>query len=89
MSSSPRSRRAGAVLGVASLAALALTGLATAGSADAASVNNPYSPAVGHSYRHGVTPTVGQQQKMNAYAKAHSNVITATGPQTLSYGSDR
>src|SRR4029079_19472990 len=40
----------------------------------------------GHSYRHGVTPTVGQQQKMNAYAKAHSNVITATGPETLSYG---
>jgi hypothetical protein len=86
MSSSPRSRRAGAALGVVSLAALAVTGLATAGSADAASVNNPYSPAASHSYRHGVTPTVGQQQKMNAYAKSHPNVITATGPETLSYG---
>jgi len=68
------------------LAALAFTGIATAGSADAASNANPYSPAAGHSYRHGVLPTIGTQQKMNNYAKSHPNVITATGPQTLSYG---
>ena len=86
MSPSSRSRRTGAVIGVASLAALAFTGIATAGSADAASNANPYSPAAGHSYRHGVLPTIGTQQKMNNYAKSHPNVITATGPQTLSYG---
>ncbi|MFL6161321.1 MAG: hypothetical protein ACJ74U_03755 [Jatrophihabitantaceae bacterium] len=87
-----RSRRTGAALGVASLAALAFTGIAAAGSAEATSpapasnVANPYSPAAGHAYRHGVIPTVGQQQKMDAYAKSHPSVITATGPQTLSYG---
>ncbi|HST49775.1 Ig domain-containing protein [Jatrophihabitans sp.] len=80
-----RSRRRGAVLGVASLAALAVTGIVQAGSADAAP-GNPYSPAAGHSYRHGVVPTIGTQAKMNAYAKAHPATITATGPQTLSYG---
>jgi hypothetical protein len=47
---------------------------------------NPYSPANGHAYRHGVIPTVSQQAKMNAYAKAHPSTVTATGPQTLSYG---
>ena len=80
-----RSRRSGAILGVASLAALAVTGIVQAGSADAAT-GNPYSPAAGHSYRHGVIPTIGTQAKMNAYAKAHPATITATGPQTLSYG---
>jgi serine protease len=86
MSSSPRSRRAGAVLGVASLAALAFTGVATAGSANAASTTNPYSPAYGHPYRHGVLPTIGTLQKMKNYSSTHPNVVTATGPQTLSYG---
>jgi serine protease len=33
-----------------------------------------------------VLPTIGTQQKMNSYAAAHPNVVTATGPQTLSYG---
>jgi serine protease len=80
-----RSRRSGAIVGVASLAALAVTGIVTAGSA-AAATGNPYSPAVGHSYRHGVIPTRDNQAKMNAYAKAHPSTITATGPQTLSYG---
>jgi hypothetical protein len=80
-----RSRRSGAIIGVASLAALAVTGIVTAGSA-AAATGNPYSPAVGHSYRHGVVPTLGTQAKMNAYAKAHPSTSAATGPQTLSYG---
>jgi putative Ig domain-containing protein len=79
------SRRSGALVGVASLAALAVTGIVAAGSA-AAATGNPYSPAVGHSYRHGVLPTVATQAKMNGYAKAHPSAITATGPQTLSYG---
>ena len=86
MSSSPRSRRAGAVVGVAGLAALALTGVASAASANAASTTNPYSPAYGHPYRHGVLPTIGTQQKMNHYTATHPNVVTATGPETLSYG---
>jgi hypothetical protein len=80
-----RSRRTGAIIGVASLAALAVTGIVTAGSA-AAATGNPYSPANGHAYRHGVVPTIGTQAKMNSYAKAHPSTITATGPQTLSYG---
>ncbi|MDQ1739837.1 MAG: hypothetical protein QOE53_1489, partial [Pseudonocardiales bacterium] len=80
-----RSRRSGAIIGVASLAALAVTGIVTAGSA-AAATGNPYSPANGHAYRHGVLPTIGTQAKMNGYAKAHPSAITATGPQTLSYG---
>ncbi|HEU5268579.1 MAG TPA: Ig domain-containing protein [Jatrophihabitans sp.] len=85
MSTSPRTRRVSAVLGVASLAALAFTGVASQASAASSSVN-PYSPAAGHSYRHGVLPTIGTQQKMNSYAAAHPNVTTATGPETLSYG---
>jgi hypothetical protein len=80
-----RSRRGGAIVGVASLAALAVTGIVTAGSA-AAATGNPYSPAAGHAYRHGVIPTLGTQAKMNAYAKAHPATTAATGPQTLSYG---
>ncbi len=86
MSPSPRSRRAGAVLGVASLAALTVTGLATAGPANAASNVNPYSPAAGHSYRHGVLPTIGTLQKMKNYNAQHPSTVTATGPETLSYG---
>ena len=68
------------------MAALALTGIATAGSANAASTTNPYSPAAGHSYRHGVLPTIGTLQKMKNYDAAHPNAVTATGPETLSYG---
>ena len=33
-----------------------------------------------------MTPTVQGQAKMNAYAQAHPNATTATGPETLSYG---
>ena len=86
MTSFTRSRRSVAILGAAGLATLALTGIATAASANAASAANPYSPAAGHPYRHGVVPTVSQQAKMNSYAKAHPSTVTATGPQTLSYG---
>src|SRR6476469_8959320 len=92
MTSFTRSRRTTAILGAAGLATLALTGIAAAGSAGAQTpaaannVTNPYSPANGHAYRHGVIPTISTQSKMNAYAKAHPNITTATGPQTLSYG---
>ncbi|HJQ02043.1 MAG TPA: hypothetical protein VJ851_10600, partial [Jatrophihabitans sp.] len=93
MTSFTRSRRSVAILGAAGLASIALTGIAAATSANASpaanpasNTTNPYSPANGHPYRHGVIPTVSQQAKMNAYAKAHPNVVTATGPETLSYG---
>jgi hypothetical protein len=45
------------------------------------SVTNPYSPAYGHSYRRGVVPSRGQQQKMQKYAAGR-----ATGSKTLSFG---
>ena len=93
MPSSSRFRRAAVLVGSTSLAAIALTSVATAGSASVASPAgatsgsvNPYSPAVGHPYRHGVLPTIGTQQKMKDYASTHPNVAAATGPQTLSFG---
>jgi hypothetical protein len=46
---------------------------------------NPYSPANGHSYRHGVVPTLAQHARMTSWAQAHASPA-ATGPQTLSYG---
>jgi hypothetical protein len=46
---------------------------------------NPYSPAAGHSYRHGVLPTVGQQRRMNRWAGQHV-VTPAVSQLNLSYG---
>jgi serine protease len=46
---------------------------------------NPYSPAYGHTYRHGVLPTIATNNKMKAWARAHQSAL-ATGPETLSYG---
>jgi hypothetical protein len=76
MLSVSRARRAGATLGVLSLAALAVTGLATPRSAAAAGSANPYSPATGHSYRHGVLPSIGTLQKMKHYAASHPSAVT-------------
>jgi serine protease len=47
-------------------------------------VANPYSPAQGHTYRHGVVPTLQQNAKMKAWASTQTPA--ATGPETLSYG---
>jgi serine protease len=75
-----------------SLAGAVAFGLApTAGAATAAdhgsAVANPYSPAYGHSYRHGVIPTLGQNARMKQWAASHApQATTATGPETLSYG---
>jgi serine protease len=49
-------------------------------------VTNPYSPAYGHAYRHGVLPTQAVEAKMRNWAKTHHNSTAATGPETLSYG---
>ncbi len=51
---------------------------------------NPYSPAYGHPYRHGVMPTMEVHAKMSEWAASHAavfnNTNAATGTQTLSYG---
>ena len=68
------------------LTASSITALASA-SPTPSGAANPYSPSAGHSYRHGVVPTLAQDAKMKAYAAAHpSTTAAATGPQTLSYG---
>jgi len=42
---------------------------------------NPYSPAAGHSYRHGVIPTREQSALMNGYGATHPSVnANPTGP---------
>jgi serine protease len=49
---------------------------------------NPYSPAYGHPYRHGVVPTIQQRRQMRAYEQSHPSPSTAnaTGPETLAFG---
>ena len=53
-----------------------------------AQMGNPYSPAYGHHYRHGVVPTREAHAKMKQYAAAHAatTAAAATGTETLSYG---
>lgn len=74
-----------AVSAAASLAALSAA-TAQAAPTKGTHIRNPYSPANGHSYRHGVLPTIAVMHKMRAWAKAHPGATQATGPQTLSYG---
>lgn len=67
----------------------AVTGVAVANSTMAASqVVNPYSPANGHAYRHGVVPTREAHARMQQYRAMHpaSQTAAATGTETLSYG---
>ena len=64
--------------------ATALTvGMAIAGSASANEFN-PYSPASGHPYRHGVIPTREVSAAMKKWAAM--NAAAATGSNTLYYG---
>ncbi|HWX65957.1 MAG TPA: PKD domain-containing protein [Rhodanobacter sp.] len=53
-----------------------------------ASETNPYSPANGHAYRHGVLPTRDVLNKMHQYESLHAlaAVNRATGANTLIYG---
>ena len=67
----------------ASAAALAL-GCCTAGAALAAT-DNPYSPAYGHSYRHGVVPTREAWEHMKEYAAQHATPGGGAGSKTLVY----
>ncbi|MEY9877312.1 hypothetical protein ABH931_006836, partial [Streptacidiphilus sp. MAP12-33] len=65
-----------AVSGLATLSLATGAAMAAATSPAAASpaaghgsaVANPYSPAYGHSYRHGAIPTVAQNAKMSEWA---------------------
>ena len=83
--------RALGIIAGASLAPLAAFGVqaTTAGAAPSASAGNPYSPAAGHSYRHGVVPTTTQLAKMKAWASSHLGIgglPVSFGSATLSYG---
>ena len=73
--------------------AMAQSAAAAAGADSQAS--NPFSPAAGHPYRHGVIPTREVHAKMQGWEKTNKSAAAlatpaaaaaATGPQTLSYG---
>ncbi|HEU4669585.1 MAG TPA: pre-peptidase C-terminal domain-containing protein [Dyella sp.] len=65
-----------------------LAGSAMPAFANGPQTGNPYSPAYGHAYRHGVVPTREAHARMKQFAAAHaaSNAAAATGTETLSYG---
>ncbi|RAG85758.1 hypothetical protein DN069_09620 [Streptacidiphilus pinicola] len=48
--------------------------------------SDPYDPASGHPYRHGVVPTRSGDAKMRSWVKAHDSAGVPVVPQTLSYG---
>ena len=72
-----------AAVAVAGMAVAA--GGASASARPAAPVTNPYSPAYHHSYRHGVTPTRSQYQKMRQWAASHHQAA-ALSANDLNYG---
>jgi hypothetical protein len=72
-----------------------MVGLTAAFSAAAASPSpggsgtvNPYSPAAGHPYRHGVVPTRGAEAAMRSWSAAHKGATQAAAlaPNNLNYG---
>jgi serine protease len=76
--------RSGTAVTATALAGLA--GLAWAQGPVSASVN-PRSPAVGHSYRHGVLPTISRHRAMASWAAAHPGAkVHKQNPLNLSYG---
>jgi serine protease len=72
-------------LAIAALLACA-SGSVMAQAAAQNAVGNPFSPAAGHAYRHGVLPTREAHAKMKNWAKANTATTVATGTQTLAYG---
>ncbi len=85
--------RAGTAAVTAVIAAAGLAGTAGAhaatpgirGAGSGPSAANPLSPAAGHSYRHGVLPTVGQFRRMNRWASQHA-ARPAASRFNLNYG---
>jgi hypothetical protein len=85
-----------AVLATPGLAAAGLAGAAgasvpgragtAAAAGRAAAGRNPYSPAVGHRYRHGVLPTRARARLMRRWATAHPAAAAAGSPDNLSFG---
>lgn len=58
-----------------------------ASASDVSSVTNPYSPAYGHGYRHGVVPTREALRGMNAFDKQSGvNALATTSAKTIAYG---
>jgi len=83
--------RALGVVAAGCLATLAMFGVhaTTAGAASSPVAANPYSPALGHAYRHGVVPTPTQLARMKAWAAGHLGIgglPVGFGSETLSYG---
>ena len=74
------------VVGLAGIGSAGAVSSATGGGGGGGGVTNPYSPAYGHPYRHGVIPTRAQQAAMNSFARSHGATTTSTGPKTLGYG---
>jgi hypothetical protein len=89
-SSPGRRRLVRSCLTVLSAVALAIGALAPASSAQAPArshpqkVTNPYSPAYGHAYRHGVVPTRATSAKMRAWQQQHP--ATTLAANDLNYG---
>src|SRR6185312_646282 len=56
-------------------------------STDTNALSNPYSPrANGHSYRHGVLPTIDVLKQMRQWESQNHPITQATNSPTLSYG---
>src|SRR5215469_12784076 len=77
----PRVTAAAAAVALALTAPAALAGARTAAAPGGA---NPYSPATGHSYRHGVLPTIARHRLMRHWASQHG--ARSASSQNLSYG---
>jgi hypothetical protein len=67
-------------------AGLQFSSAALAASHPAPATANPYSPAYGHPYRHGVVPTRGQASKMSAWTRQHPTAIPGAASSDLRYG---
>ena len=80
-----RTRGLAVLIGTSAVIAAALSAPASAGAAPTGGVRNPYSPAYGHSYRHGALPTRELNSKMQGWEKLHNNSVS-TSARTLAYG---
>ncbi len=72
------------VLAAAGTAAVAASTSHPGGGPGSGSGANPYSPAAGHAYRHGVLPTRARQRTMTRWASQHP--APAASQDNLSYG---
>ena len=62
---------------------LLIGGVVAAAPAHAAGTANPFSPATGHPYRHGVVPTREAAQQMRDYRASHPAAPTASGANLM------